>query len=331
VGSLCTLELLIRRTTNSGWRNKTLLAAAGITFGAVSTFAMHFIFNNSLTLHHPDEWDLGTPALYLQYDAGYTVLSLVVSCIAMTVAFFIMGTTLQDWNFFRKSKQKEEYKKYKSQKSLRRHTINAGNLLSQTPKWSLMTSPTKNPFSDPDEAISKDKELEEMDFRLGRNAVKMELEKRNVNHDHERGSSIDTTEIRHMPSDASLIPKPIETIPMKALESPTNGFADFKFGSQQPVMEMVNKASPESPVSEEMEMPPKPGKKVRLVDKKGFTKIERFLGFDVVTKEDIIKIFFTGTIAGMGVAGMRILSLVPQLMRRLYWTTLDCWIPIYRV
>ena len=96
VGSLCTLELLIRRTTNYGWRNQILLTSAGITFGAVSTFAMHFIFNNALSLHHPKQ-PKGYPYIHLAYDAGYTILSLVASCLAMTLAFYIMGTRLRDW------------------------------------------------------------------------------------------------------------------------------------------------------------------------------------------------------------------------------------------
>jgi hypothetical protein len=37
------------------------------------------------------------PSLYLQYDAGFTVLSLVASITAMTLAFFIMGTDMHDW------------------------------------------------------------------------------------------------------------------------------------------------------------------------------------------------------------------------------------------
>ena len=98
VGSLCTLELLCRRTTNTGWRNRVLLTAAGFTFGAVSTFAMHFIFNNSLSLHHPLHPHTG-PSLHLAYGAGYTILSLFASCFAMTMAFFIMGTRIQDWWF----------------------------------------------------------------------------------------------------------------------------------------------------------------------------------------------------------------------------------------
>lgn len=36
-----------------------------------------------------------------------------------------------------------------------------------------------------------------------------------------------------------------------------------------------------------------------------FSAIEKFLGFDVVTREEIFKIFVTGTLAGCGVAAMR--------------------------
>jgi hypothetical protein len=44
----------------------------------------------------------------------------------------------------------------------------------------------------------------------------------------------------------------------------------------------------------------------RYWEKKDWSvKIQRFLGFDVVTKEEVFKIVLTGTIAGFGVAGMR--------------------------
>jgi hypothetical protein len=52
---------------------------------------MHFIGNNSLSLHHPDEALYDFPALTLAYAAGWTVLSLVVSCGCMIGAFFVMG------------------------------------------------------------------------------------------------------------------------------------------------------------------------------------------------------------------------------------------------
>ena len=160
VGSLCTLELLIRRTTNSGWRNQVLLGSAGITFGAVSTFAMHFIFNNSLSLHHPLRTEKLYPVIYLTYDPGFTVLSLVASCTAMTIAFFVMGTHLHDWycvpgrrrggssssqSSSRSSSRHgaDDYGKWKSsqKKALRRGTAGVGALLQQAgavAKWSLM-------------------------------------------------------------------------------------------------------------------------------------------------------------------------------------------------
>lgn len=41
VKSHCTLQLLIiRQTTNSGWRNQALFASVGFTFEAISTFTM---------------------------------------------------------------------------------------------------------------------------------------------------------------------------------------------------------------------------------------------------------------------------------------------------
>nr|XP_031859152.1 uncharacterized protein CI109_005503 [Kwoniella shandongensis]KAA5526224.1 hypothetical protein CI109_005503 [Kwoniella shandongensis] len=187
VGSLCTLELLIRRTTNTGWRNQALLTAAGICFGAVSTFAMHFIFNNALSLHHPMMDRRSYPALYLAYDPGYTVLSLVVSCLAMTLAFFVMGTKLKDWVILPGSKKRrlasrakrsasmskgdaDDYGVWKSthRKVMRRGTMGVGALFAQAgsvAKWSLMDtdgegdrhkSGNKSPKSDYSDGVSSD-------------------------------------------------------------------------------------------------------------------------------------------------------------------------------
>lgn len=216
VGSLCTLELLIRRTTNAGWRNQLLLASAGFTFGAVSTFAMHFIFNNSLSLHHPMQDRKSYPALRLAYDPGFTVLSLIVSCLAMTVAFFVMGTSFHDWwcvpgsrqrrqrrrssTFSDVQKQGDDYGRWKDahKKVLRRGTIGMGALLSRAgsaAKWSMMDSGAEKDDAakwggsavkskkgsadyDPSDPIRNDSKLAELDFRLGRSAVQRELAKR---------------------------------------------------------------------------------------------------------------------------------------------------------
>lgn len=91
IGSFCTLELLLRRTSNRGRSNVALLVLAGFSFGAVATFSMHFIGNNALTLRMPPQAGMTYRPLTLAYDAGFTILSLVVSCLAMTLAFFVMG------------------------------------------------------------------------------------------------------------------------------------------------------------------------------------------------------------------------------------------------
>ncbi|WVQ94459.1 hypothetical protein IAU59_001538 [Kwoniella sp. CBS 9459] len=224
VGSLCTLELLIRRTTNSGWRNQLLLTSAGFCFGAVSTFAMHFVFNNALSLHHPMMDQRSYPALYLSYDPGFTILSLVVSCLAMTMAFFVMGTRLKDWLILpgqrRKDQMKrrgsptkveaDDYGKWKKshKKIVRRGTMGVGALFSQASqaaKWSLMDGdqPRRTSLRDKlsgigkdatwneeaqgiysprtetcDDIIGDDEALKELDFRFGKDAVRMELERR---------------------------------------------------------------------------------------------------------------------------------------------------------
>jgi NO-binding membrane sensor protein with MHYT domain len=153
-GSLCTVELLIRRTTNNGWRNQVLLTLAGFCFGAVSTFSMHFVFNNALTLRNPS--DRNGNVIYLMYEPGFTVLSLIASCAAMTIAFFVMGTRLTDWYCVPRRRQRlgrakeeeerkstEEYNKWKSthKKVLKRGTVGVGALITQASKvvkWSLI-------------------------------------------------------------------------------------------------------------------------------------------------------------------------------------------------
>lgn len=43
VGSITTLELLLRRTNAGGWYNAVLLVGAGCAFGGGTAWAMHFI------------------------------------------------------------------------------------------------------------------------------------------------------------------------------------------------------------------------------------------------------------------------------------------------
>ncbi|KAL1410198.1 hypothetical protein Q8F55_004203 [Vanrija albida] len=230
VGSLCTLELLIRRTSNRGVSNIVLLAAAGICFGAVSTFAMHFVGNQSLSLHHPESHDF--PILYLSYSGGYTVLSLVASCSAMTLAFFIMGTNIRfrEWRTWpwvpgsseRRRREglmpRDDYARWKLQKSKIRKSANVSTIFAQAgmvASWSLMESPRaqrtprgwrdlfrvggpSTPESavdtvdtvsitslgdDEDDIVKRDKELGELDFRLGRSAVREEMERRQMRAD----------------------------------------------------------------------------------------------------------------------------------------------------
>lgn len=169
VGSLCTLELLIRRTSNAGWRNQLLLASAGICFGAVSTFSMHFIFNQALTLHHPDIQD--NDSLALIYAPGFTVLSLVASCAAMTIAFFVMGTDLGNWccvfganrkhrtNKREKENQRQadEYKKWKMAHMRKGELLSRGGksmgalvaAAGRVAKWSLVEDPHRGDQSPP--------------------------------------------------------------------------------------------------------------------------------------------------------------------------------------
>lgn len=241
VGSLCTLELLIRRTSNRGISNIILLASAGICFGAVSTFAIHFVGNQSLALHHPNQDnDPDFPDIYLSYDAGYTILSLVASCLAMIFAFFAMGTDIRlgrcssgwwcssDRKSLRRSQSthsREETNPWKLHKAKMRKSANIGTIFQQAgmmPSWSLMEGPSRRYSAqgwrdlvpwipqrkssvqvwpveynagsmDEDTIIRQDKDLNELDFRYGRIAVRDELDRRALHVDTAPPTTIDDT------------------------------------------------------------------------------------------------------------------------------------------
>ncbi|WVR04025.1 hypothetical protein IAU60_001024 [Kwoniella sp. DSM 27419] len=429
VGSLCTLELLIRRTTNSGWRNQVLLAAAGFCFGAVSTFAMHFVFNNALSLHHPMMDAKTYPALYLSYDPGFTILSLVVSCLAMTMAFFIMGTQLKDWLILPGHKRRDrlqrqvsptkadadDYGKWKKQhkKIVRRGTMGVGALFAtatQAAKWSLMDldgtaePPKPTSFRDKlgvkqqqdawrdkvqglysprvegdDKMVCDDKALQELDFRYGKEAVRLELERRAGASSATSGSQPSSILQPPGSSGPPMTPLPIIYTASSRRESEGDIFSSgFDLKSEQ-VADPPRDASPifDEPVPsyqpggrraslpanvlvthrdrpsysgpsttlariqslpedysgsttgsrsgsiEDVKVLPKPitnrlssyrssntagserQRKVRLVGSSTkMTRLGMFLGFDVVTMPEIAKICITGTIAGLGVAGM---------------------------
>ncbi|GAA6050346.1 hypothetical protein JCM3770_002974 [Rhodotorula araucariae] len=89
VGAWTTIEMLLKRTGSTGLWNVMLLFGAGIAFGSTATFGMHFVGNQAVTLRFPPPWQ-GTGAP-LSYNAGFTILSLVVSCISMIIAFSFIG------------------------------------------------------------------------------------------------------------------------------------------------------------------------------------------------------------------------------------------------
>jgi hypothetical protein len=110
VGAWTTLEMLLKRTGSTGSWNIMLLLGAGIAFGSTATFGMHFVRprlilslpvsvvdgflfsqvgNQAVTLRLPAPWEGNS--VPLSYNAGYTILSLVVSCLSMIIAFSFIG------------------------------------------------------------------------------------------------------------------------------------------------------------------------------------------------------------------------------------------------
>ncbi|CAH7672393.1 hypothetical protein BY996DRAFT_4605576 [Phakopsora pachyrhizi] len=86
LGAGTTLLLLSRRTATAGIRNWTLLLLAASTMGSVGIWGMHFIGMTMILRPTPDiNW-------YIQYNPGFTVLSLLVPTFALVLAFVFVGT-----------------------------------------------------------------------------------------------------------------------------------------------------------------------------------------------------------------------------------------------
>ncbi|KAK4702911.1 hypothetical protein P7C70_g3315, partial [Phenoliferia sp. Uapishka_3] len=112
VGAWTTIELLLRRTGGAGYWNGLLLVAAGVAFGSTATFGMHFIGNQSVRLTYPTFADGRTAPdpVRLSYDIGYTLLSLVVACLSMIIAFSLVGlrVTPRSWSWLRRAPKAQD-------------------------------------------------------------------------------------------------------------------------------------------------------------------------------------------------------------------------------
>nr|ODN98608.1 hypothetical protein L204_02572 [Cryptococcus depauperatus CBS 7855] len=276
VGSLCTLELLIRRTTNSGWRNQALLAAAGICFGSVSTFAMHFVFNNALALHHSVHAEY--PEVYLAYGAGYTVLSLVVSCLVMTAAFFIMGTKCTGAG---RGVGKDEYREWKSAQMLRR-----GN----RPWFAL--HPEAGAGSDGKlENGSKDGTEEQVAYPRQASPV-VQTDSRSTFAGHRASLPADIL----LPS----LPSYVRPTALRRIESLSEAECEPVSPSSRHHLASIGAVEE---LKDEMEQGERRSQRKGSLEAH-WGRLGIVLGFDVVTAGEIVKVFVTGITAGLGVVGM---------------------------
>jgi len=354
------------------------------------------------------------PSLYLQYDPGFTVLSLVASITAMTLAFFIMGTDIHDWCFLpgRRRKRDEKRKRnggdeYGRWKKTHRGRTNKGSesglgmgigslleTAGRVAKWSLVDTGEQRTwnsisrkgdkgYEDGHETfgdgvtMKRDKALDEMEFRLGKQAVRAELDKRRAPtpstidgsiHDNQPSGitmppSIFNPNYRRgsLPSDQPMVSQTdmftpgfdvaerhvndsttalIQDNPWASVDS---GFEPYRRRASLPTVSMgrsekglmpptrldriqslpepdaeshpsedktgeVGQRSPNMSIKANLHAldheDTNPQGPRKTLTRRAFGKVERFLGFDVVTTTDIIKIFITGTIAGFGVAGM---------------------------
>ncbi|KAG0151699.1 hypothetical protein CROQUDRAFT_667720 [Cronartium quercuum f. sp. fusiforme G11] len=96
VGCWSTIELLLRRTGNTGFLNLALLVSAAFCFGSVSAFSMHFIGNHALRLVDPQNHMTKD----LKYNVLFTLMSLVTSISSMVIAFSVIGLKLPTFQWF---------------------------------------------------------------------------------------------------------------------------------------------------------------------------------------------------------------------------------------
>ncbi|KAG0633380.1 hypothetical protein HOY80DRAFT_630626 [Tuber brumale] len=89
LGSLSTLELLQRRTSQRGLHNWYLLLGSSVTMGGVAIWSMHFVGNRSIVIY-PDSVE--TDKLQLAYSSTFTALSFFVPILVLFLAYLLIGT-----------------------------------------------------------------------------------------------------------------------------------------------------------------------------------------------------------------------------------------------
>ncbi|PWW78923.1 hypothetical protein C7212DRAFT_275219 [Tuber magnatum] len=89
LGSLSTLELLQRRTSQRGLYNWYLLLGSSVTMGGVAIWSMHFVGNRSIVIY-PNA--IGTDQLQLAYSSTFTALSFFVPILVLFLAYLLIGT-----------------------------------------------------------------------------------------------------------------------------------------------------------------------------------------------------------------------------------------------
>jgi NO-binding membrane sensor protein with MHYT domain len=95
LGSYVTLFVLGKRTGNSGTRNIFLLLLGAATMSFVGIWGMHFI-----GMHMRLQ---ATPSLtwYLNFNAGFTIFSLVVPALSLTFSFFFVDQDSIDFRLWK--------------------------------------------------------------------------------------------------------------------------------------------------------------------------------------------------------------------------------------
>ncbi|RKF63074.1 putative mhyt domain signaling protein [Erysiphe neolycopersici] len=89
IGSWATLELISRRTSNSGLYNWLILTAASLSMGGTATWCLHYLGNQAIILAD------GQINNQIKYNLGLTIISFLLPITMAFLAFVIVGSDIK--------------------------------------------------------------------------------------------------------------------------------------------------------------------------------------------------------------------------------------------
>lgn len=296
---------------------------------------MHFIGNNSLVLRVPTTGDKSYPPLTLAYAAGWTVLSLCVSCLCMTGAFFVMGLEVGWSKWFtvgRKSRHRSSSSDHECRERHQDHTrepVPTFNFSehktsiemedteeSSNGQWAESSSPSLQtqsqstgyrfpplppshlPTPSPPSSISAPTIKEAQAIPL--NTARLSRQRWSVPANaHSALTPRMHRATARLPELTRVQSLPKHSSPLKTPLSPPAEIFEQDIKPNDPSAASTPSTHSDPSTPEPLTVWQRSMKSPLMI------KLAAFLGLDVVTKAEVFKILIAGTICGWGIAGMR--------------------------